>query len=893
MAFSIQTNVNSLIAQENLRVNGEFQSRTIQRLTSGYRINQSGDDAAGLAIANQFRSDISELSQGVRNANDGVSQLQIIDGGMNNTAKMLDRLKTLATQSASDTFTGNRELLNSEFQSLLTEIDRQAQGIGLDSGGAFARTLSVYIGGGKAAGTGAVDTANGSVSVNLSSSTTDSKSLGLKGMQAVGATGSDIGTGSSSSVAVIKLNGGNTTGTTGYTDFYFAGPGFADGSKVKVSVNLQSATDVDSLATAINSGIQAAGLGGTQAATAFKNANIVASVHTDATGKKQLAFASSTSAFQVEAGDRMANAFLGNVDSAGLGTAISNTVTGAATAASATAFVPTGVTVRITGAGMTSPVDLTFDSGSTTATLAIADLTAKVAANSALQAAGITVSFGGTSTDPLVFSNARGEKFSVMATGDTANVLGLGSFVAGAGSAVDYTTVTGAAYVNTGATGAYGTAGLQFSLNGEASSANTVSLNLDAGDAIAATKTGNALACTAAALSLTFSIDGAAAVTVTLVSGDTTAAIAAKINGTALINVTASVEATTGNLVITSNTKGSHSLAVAGTAAIHLGLTAPLAYGTSRSQTDVISELNAGFASNSTLQKAGLRASDGGGGTITIASSNNTYFRLNAAGTAATAAIGFGVAGAAFASSLTAAAANNAVVNSAGATNLTALAFAGLKYGNDDQAITVSANDSNGVLQSQTITLQNDGAAVRNGRSIDEVLNYINAQLQQSNNPTLQKIVAVKDVVGGAEKINFLSALNSFNVSVGTSINGDGIGSGTASSNAAALLGTGGTVNIDTELGAKSAVVALASAIATLGTAQAAVGKGQNQLQYAISLAQSQLSNYSAAESRIRDADVAQEAANLTKAQVLQQASIAAMAQANSAPQAVLALLRT
>ena len=130
MAFSIQTNINSLIAQENLRVTGEFQSRTIQRLTSGFRINQSGDDAAGLAIANKFRSDIAELSQGVRNANDGISTLQIVDGGMNNISKMIDRLKTLATQSASGTFTGDRNVLNSEFQSVLSEIDRQAQAVG-------------------------------------------------------------------------------------------------------------------------------------------------------------------------------------------------------------------------------------------------------------------------------------------------------------------------------------------------------------------------------------------------------------------------------------------------------------------------------------------------------------------------------------------------------------------------------------------------------------------------------------------------------------------------------------------------------------------------------------------------------------------------------------------
>ena len=115
MALSIQTNVNSLIAQENLRVNSDFQAKTIQRLTSGYRINQSGDDAAGLAVANKFRSDVSELTQGVRNANDGLSTLQIVDGGLNNISRMLDRLQTLASQSASATFSGNRTTLNNEY----------------------------------------------------------------------------------------------------------------------------------------------------------------------------------------------------------------------------------------------------------------------------------------------------------------------------------------------------------------------------------------------------------------------------------------------------------------------------------------------------------------------------------------------------------------------------------------------------------------------------------------------------------------------------------------------------------------------------------------------------------------------------------------------------------
>ena len=104
--------------------------------------------------------------------------------------------------------------------------------------------------------------------------------------------------------------------------------------------------------------------------------------------------------------------------------------------------------------------------------------------------------------------------------------------------------------------------------------------------------------------------------------------------------------------------------------------------------------------------------------------------------------------------------------------------------------------------------------------------------------------------------------------------------------------GDAGSLSIVTADQAEAAVTALGKAVAALGEAQAVVGKGQNQFSFAISLASTQLTNLAASESRIRDADLAAEAANLTKAQVLQQAGIAAMAQANAAPQAVLSLLQ-
>ena len=92
---------------------------------------------------------------------------------------------------------------------------------------------------------------------------------------------------------------------------------------------MQNVSDVESLVTAINSAIQGAGSSGTQAATAFKKAGIVASVNTDATGGKQLAFTSSTAAFQVQAGDKMANALMGNVQGVtSQGADIATTVSG-------------------------------------------------------------------------------------------------------------------------------------------------------------------------------------------------------------------------------------------------------------------------------------------------------------------------------------------------------------------------------------------------------------------------------------------------------------------------------------------------------------------------------------------------------------------------------------
>ena len=146
MSFSVVTNLASINAQATLSATQLGLQRTLGRLTSGLRINSAMDDAAGLAVANRHRLDNTGLTVGIRSANDAISKLQIEDGALNNIASLLDRALTLATQAASDTFTGSRTTLDSEFQSVLSEISRNAQAAGIETGNANLNARSVFVG---------------------------------------------------------------------------------------------------------------------------------------------------------------------------------------------------------------------------------------------------------------------------------------------------------------------------------------------------------------------------------------------------------------------------------------------------------------------------------------------------------------------------------------------------------------------------------------------------------------------------------------------------------------------------------------------------------------------------------------------------------------------------
>lgn len=157
MGLRIRTNVASIQAQRQLQATSEKTQEVSAKLASGYRINKSADDAAGLAISESMRAKIVSLNQAKRNAADGVSLIQVAEGSMNEVSNILIRLRELATQAASDTLSNNERLYtNREYTQLVDEIDRIATTTEFNSikllGGSDANDgleeLSIHVGAG-------------------------------------------------------------------------------------------------------------------------------------------------------------------------------------------------------------------------------------------------------------------------------------------------------------------------------------------------------------------------------------------------------------------------------------------------------------------------------------------------------------------------------------------------------------------------------------------------------------------------------------------------------------------------------------------------------------------------------------------------------------------------
>jgi flagellin len=204
MAAFINTNISSLNAQRNLTSSQGALATSLQRLSSGLRINSAKDDAAGLAISERMTSQIKGMNQAARNANDGISMSQTAEGDLVQIGNNLQRMRELAVQSSNASNSGSdRAALDSEFQALSTEIDRVSanssfNGVKLLDGSFQSQAFQI----------GANNSSNDRITISsISSARTNS----LGGFQGFSLTGQSIGTASDTAAAQSITVGGTTT----------------------------------------------------------------------------------------------------------------------------------------------------------------------------------------------------------------------------------------------------------------------------------------------------------------------------------------------------------------------------------------------------------------------------------------------------------------------------------------------------------------------------------------------------------------------------------------------------------------------------------------------------------------------------------------------------------
>lgn len=185
MAISINTNTTSLFAQKNLGAATRGLSDSMSRLSSGLRIRTAADDAAGLAISEDFKAKIRSLDQARRNANDGVSLAQTADGALKEMGGMLTRMRELSIQARNGTLNSDqRGYLNDEFQELKSEISRigsttEFNGVSLLTGANSGAGIAFQVG----AGT----TANDKLTLTIATTNTTTLSISAASIKSVGA----------------------------------------------------------------------------------------------------------------------------------------------------------------------------------------------------------------------------------------------------------------------------------------------------------------------------------------------------------------------------------------------------------------------------------------------------------------------------------------------------------------------------------------------------------------------------------------------------------------------------------------------------------------------------------------------------------------------------------
>jgi len=775
MPLIINSNLQSINAQRQLVKSGMELDISMERLSSGKRINSAADDAAGLAISNRMTSQIRGLDRAVANANDGISLIQTAEGALDESTNILQRMRELSIQSANGIYAdGDRTTLDAEMQQLVAELDRISQTTSFNGQKLLDGTL-------------------GDVALQIGSEANQTVSFSIQAMSA-----DSLGLGSSSS----DVSGAVLDGATGGNISFGAGDIVINGQGLQAYSNTLDNGNIDLLIDDINSnvdGVSAAGF------------NVI-----EGNGGSGVTSGASVNLTLVDTDSGASTVFV--IDTAGVANMES---------LSATINNKTGGIIE---ASVTDDGQLVLSNGSG-ATIITAGLAA---------AAGIA---DGSHFGSIALSSDNGDTITLTlgANGDDAQLKALGfRQLTGPGEvlsegldSVEQATAlaTGDLRINgTAVASVTSTAGLigkRDAINDIADETG-VSASLlafgasthDTGNSVELASTGGGITAGAGITAVT--VNGVA---VAIVSGDSDQQVAAAINAS----------------------NGDHGVSayVDNDGDLHMFSTAPI----------TLADTGTGIVAALALQDSGsnLVASGTpepavalGGGSISI---NNAQVTLNNLADLSTIVEDInnaqGTTGV------------RASVDSNGELQLSASSLITLEVGEDNGLQSANA------LGIVFADVGNDGSLANDTVTIEARLKLDSVKDQP---------ISLEVTANGIDATGF----SDLNTDLGATVNGSALS----------------TISIATSAGAQSAIESIDQALETINDTRSQLGAVSNRLDFTISNLMNISENTAAARSRIVDADFAAESANLSRAQVLQQAASAMLAQANAAPEQVLALLR-
>src|SRR5579859_454151 len=214
MSTRINTNIDAFGAQRNMAINAMNYSKSVEKLSSGLRINRAGDDSAGLSISEKLRGQIKGLAQAGRNAQDGISLIQTAEGALNETHSILQRMRELSVQAANGTLTStDQSAISTELTALGQEVDRIGRTTQFNSKNLLDNSLNTTVSAGSGVLQGQAGASSGSVVSNLDvTSASASHSFNFTGCTTTGTlTLTDSTTGMAQTLTVAAISGASST----------------------------------------------------------------------------------------------------------------------------------------------------------------------------------------------------------------------------------------------------------------------------------------------------------------------------------------------------------------------------------------------------------------------------------------------------------------------------------------------------------------------------------------------------------------------------------------------------------------------------------------------------------------------------------------------------------